>query len=95
MLRNPNAGKIMENLKWFKDNEIPFHAQIVLCPDYNDGAELERTLQDLLSLGEFLLSIAIVPVGITQFREQELKTVDKKVAQQTLKIASKYNKTQK
>ena len=92
MLRNPNAGKIMENLKWFKDNEIPFHAQIVLCPDYNDGAELERTLQDLLSLGEFLLSVAIVPVGITQFREQELKTVDKKVAQETLKIASKYEK---
>ena len=47
MLRNPNAGKIMENLKWFKDNEIPFHAQIVLCPGYNDGVELDRTLKDL------------------------------------------------
>ena len=42
MLRNPNAGKIMDNLKWFRKNKIPFHAQIVLCPGYNDGAELEE-----------------------------------------------------
>ena len=79
MLRNPNAGKIMENLKWFKENEIPFHTQIVLCPGYNDGVELDRTLKDLTSLGSALLSVAIVPVGVTQFRANELKTVDKKV----------------
>ena len=92
MLRNPNAGKIMDNLRWFKDNEIPFHTQIVLCPDYNDGIELERTLKDLNSLGECLLSVAIVPVGITQFREKELRTVDKRIAEQTIEIASKYSK---
>ena len=92
MLKNPNAGKIMENLKWFADNEIPFHVQIVLCPDYNDGKELEQTLKDLSTLGDCLLSIAIVPVGITQFRDKKLKTVDKKVAEETLKIASKYKK---
>ncbi|MBQ7764876.1 DUF512 domain-containing protein [bacterium] len=92
MLRNPNAGKIMDNLNWFKDNEIPFHAQIVLCPGYNDDAELERTLKDLSTLDDFLLSVAIVPVGITQFREQELKTVDENVAKRTIEIASKYKK---
>lgn len=92
MLRNPNAGKIMENLNWFKENDIPFHAQIVLCPDYNDGDELERTLSDLSTLGESLLSVAIVPVGITQFRDKELKTVDKDVAKKTLEITSKYKK---
>ena len=92
MLKNPNAGKIMENLKWFADNEIPFHVQIVLCPDYNDGKELERTLSDLSTLGECLLSVAIVPVGVTQFRNDELKTVDKTVAEETLKTASKYKK---
>ena len=92
MLRNPNAGKIMENLKWFAENEIPFHVQIVLCPGYNDGKELERTLSDLSTLGDCLLSVAIVPVGVTQFRSDELKTVDKKVAEETLKIASKYKK---
>ena len=92
MLRNPNAAMIMENLRWFKDNEIPFHAQIVLCPGYNDGAELERTLKDLETLGEALLSVAIVPVGVTQFRDTELKTVDKRVAEETINISSKYDK---
>lgn len=92
MLRNPNAGKIMDNLNWFKENEIPFHAQIVLCPGYNDGKELERTLKDLSSLGEYLLSIAIVPVGVTQFREKELAIVDKEIAIETLKISKKYPK---
>ena len=92
MLRNPNGGKIMEHLRWFAENEIPFHAQIVLCPGYNDGIELERTLKDLSTLGDSLLSVAIVPVGVTQFRDDELKTVDKTVAEETIKIASKYNK---
>ena len=92
MLRNPNAGKIMENLEWFKSQGIPFHAQIVLCPGYNDGKELERTLDDLSTLGEALLSIAIVPVGVTQFRTSELKIVDKNIAKQTIEIASKYPK---
>ncbi len=93
MLKNPNAAKIMENLTWFKEHEIPFHAQIVLCPGYNDGAELERTLKDLDTMGEFLLSVAIVPVGVTKFREKKLKTVTKKIASETISIASKYKRT--
>lgn len=92
MLRNPNAAKIMDNLYWFKKHDIPFHAQIVLCPDYNDGEELDRTLRDLSSLGDSLLSIAIVPVGTTQFRDFKLKTVDKEIANKTLEIANKYTK---
>lgn len=92
MLRNPNAGKIMENLKWFRKNKIPFHAQIVLCPGWNDGAELERTLADLAMLKNTVLSVAIVPVGVTQFRTEKLVQVDAKVAEETIKIASKYKK---
>ena len=93
MLKNPNASKIMENLNWFKENDIPFHAQIVLCPNYNDGKELDRTLSDLSSLGDNLLSIAIVPVGITQFRnDNNLIKVDEKVAKETIEISNKYEK---
>ena len=92
MLKNPNAGKALENLKWFRKNKIPFHAQIVLCPGYNDGAELDRTLSDLAELKNTVLSVAIVPVGITQFRKEGLKQVDKKCAQETIKIASKYKR---
>lgn len=92
MLKNPNAGKALQNLQWFRKHRIPFHAQIVLCPGYNDGAELERTLSDLAELKNTVLSVAIVPVGITQFRTEGLKQVDKKCAEQTLKIASKYKR---
>lgn len=93
MLKNPNASKIMENLNWFKENDIPFHAQIVLCPNYNDGNELDRTLSDLSSLGNSLLSIAIVPVGITQFRDDNnLTKVDKRVAIETIEISNRYEK---
>lgn len=92
MLRNPNAGKALENLKWFRRNKIPFHAQIVLCPGINDGKELERTLSDLAELKNTVLSVAIVPVGITQFREEKLKQVDKKCAEQVLDIASKFKR---
>ena len=92
MLRNPNSGKALENLKWFRKNKIPFHAQIVLCPGYNDGAELERTLSDLAELKNTVLSVAIVPVGITQFRTEGLRQVDKQCAIETLDIASKYKR---
>ena len=92
MLRNPNAGKALEKLKWFRKNKIPFHAQIVLCPGWNDGKELERTLSDLAELKNTVLSVAIVPVGITQFREDELKQVDKKCAIETIEIASKFKR---
>lgn len=92
MLNNPNAGKALENLKWFRKNKIPFHAQIVLCPNYNDGKELDRTLSDLAELKNTVLSTAIVPVGITQFRDKKLKQVDKKCALETLEISSKYKR---
>lgn len=93
MLRNPNAGKSLEILNWFRKNKIPFHAQIVLCPGINDGAELERTLSDLAKLKNTVLSTAIVPVGITQFRpDGELRRVDKSCAVETIKIASKFKR---
>ncbi len=92
MLRNPNAGKALENLNWLRKNKIPFHAQIVLCPGINDGKELERTLTDLAQLKNTVLSTAIVPVGITQFREEKLKRVDSKCAKETIEIASKFKR---
>ena len=92
MLQNPNAGKALENLEWFRKNKIPFHAQIVLCPGINDGAELERTLNDLAKLKNTVLSTAIVPVGITRFRKDGLKQVDKKCAEETIAIASRYKR---
>ena len=92
MLRNPKAGSALEILKRFRKSKIPFHAQIVLCPGFNDGEELERTLSDLEKLKNTVLSVAIVPVGVTKFRENFIKQVDKECAEKTIEIASKFKK---
>ncbi|RQD75759.1 MAG: molybdenum cofactor biosynthesis protein MoaA, partial [Halanaerobium sp. MSAO_Bac5] len=77
MMKNKRAAEINQLLKLLKENGIEFHTQIVLCPDYNDGQELDRTLKDLLELYPALLSIGVVPVGITKHREglAELRTL--------------------
>jgi len=63
----------------------------VLCPKYNDGEELKRTLSDLKKLKN-VLSIAIVPVGITKFRQSnQLYPVTKKIAQETIEIVEEFN----
>ncbi|MBF4691627.1 DUF512 domain-containing protein [Fusibacter ferrireducens] len=69
MLGNRFAGNIMERLEKLTSNGIVVNAQIVLCPGYNDGDELSRTLDDLITLGSNLQSVAIVPIGLTKHRE--------------------------
>ncbi len=69
IMRNPNAGRILEQLRRLCSAGIRFHLQVVLCPGVNDGAVLERTLADAASLLPQARSLAIVPVGLTRFRE--------------------------
>lgn len=92
MLRNKNAANLMRELDFLKENDIPIHTQVVLCPDYNDGKELERTLNDLWKYKDILGSIAIVPVGITKFRKEKLTQVTKEKAIETIDIVDKFNK---
>lgn len=92
MLRNKNAANLMRELDFLKENDIPINTQIVLCPNYNDGRELERTLNDLWKYKTILNSIAIVPVGITKFRKEKIERVSKEIAQQTIDIVEKFNK---
>ena len=69
MLSHVHADRIMEHLKRFADNGMSFHCQVVLCPGINDGSELDRTLHDLASLAPHALTVALVPVGLTRYRE--------------------------
>jgi len=75
LLKNPRAGKILEQLQWFQDHHLQIHAQVVVCPEINDGIHLERTLRDLAKFHQgdlpTVLSAAVVPVGLTRFRPQE------------------------
>ena len=75
MLKNKNAGKIMTILKRFKEAGLKVNCQIVLIKNVNDGIELERTLNDLSSLYPSVSSVAVVPVGLTKYRE-DLPKID-------------------
>lgn len=90
LLKNPRAGLIMEQLRWFEDQRLQAHCQVVVCPGINDGSHLEKTLRDLASLhrGELpaVASIAVVPVGLTRFRpaQDELVPVTTAMANQVI-----------
>ena len=67
LLNNPRVPDIIAQLTRLAAGGIQFHAQMVIVPGLNDGAVLEQSLTDLWSLGDAVLSVAIVPVGLTQF----------------------------
>jgi len=67
LLKNERAGLIMDQLRYLLDNGLEVHTQIVLCPEWNEGAHLDRTLSDLWELGEGIRSLSVVPVGLTKY----------------------------
>src|SRR4029078_7066549 len=67
LLNNPRVPNIMEQLTRLAEGGIQFHGQMVIVPGLNDGAVLEQSCADLWSLGDAMISVAVVPVGLTQF----------------------------
>lgn len=90
MLRNPNAGKVMDIMRRFADAGIVMNAQIVLCPGINDGDYLKRSITDLSELYPAIRSVSVVPVGISRYRESlyELKSFDKESSAQVIKLVT-------
>ena len=86
MINNRFAGKLLDIMKRLAEAGIEMNAQIVLCPGYNDKEELDRTLNDLANLHPYVNSAAIVPVGITRYRENlaKLEIFDEKSAGETI-----------
>jgi putative radical SAM enzyme (TIGR03279 family) len=72
LLRNPLAPDIMEQLRLFASHGIQFHTQVVMSPGVNDGAILEKTLDDLYRFGPAILNVSVVPVGLTEFSKHHL-----------------------
>ncbi len=69
MMGNRFAGQALEHLQRFADAGLALNCQLVLCPGWNDGEQLERSLCDLEKLLPSLSSVAAVPVGLTKYRE--------------------------
>lgn len=90
LLKNPRAGQILQQIKWFQKRRLQIHAQVVVCPGINDSIHLEQTLRDLASFhtGEVptVASVAVVPVGLTRFRPEkdELTPVTREKAREVI-----------
>ena len=69
MLRNRFAGDALKKMKRLKDAGIAMNGQIVLCKGWNDGEELDRTIRDLTAYLPEMLSVSVVPVGLSRFRD--------------------------
>ena len=69
LLGNPRAGEALALMRRFADAGITMNCQIVCCPGLNDGAALQRTMEDLRGLWPAVQSVSVVPVGLTCHRE--------------------------
>ena len=90
MLGNKNAAKSLDYIRAFCKAGIVMNGQIVVCPGWNDGDRLRRTLRDLTEM-EFS-SCSLVPVGITKYRKglAKLRPVDAACAAEILDIAEEF-----
>lgn len=76
LMRCPAPGEILPLLRRLAEGGITLHGQVVLCPGYNDGDVLARTLRDLEGLGPALASLAVVPVGLNRYHRGGLQPLD-------------------
>jgi putative radical SAM enzyme (TIGR03279 family) len=79
VLGNSNIPEIMPLIQRLAEGKIEMHTQIVLCPGINDGEYLEQSIRDLSALYPHVKSLALVPVGLTRFRDKlpKIMTVSK------------------
>lgn len=92
MMGHRTVDRQAEKLRFFADNDIEMHAQIVLVPGYNDGGQLVKTILDLYRLHEQLFSVSIVPVGLTEHRKKlsELRPVSADEARQLTRQVARW-----
>ena len=69
MLSNRFAGDALKKVRKLYENHIEMNSQIVLCKGINDGAELERSMEELSQMYPYMRSLSVVPVGLTKYRE--------------------------
>ena len=91
LLQNKRAREILNQIEWFEQNSLQIHAQIVVCPEINDGSILKKSILELSKFHnpkkKTVLSVAIVPVGLTRFRPENdgLLAVSKEYAKNIIK----------
>lgn len=93
MLGRKKSIPIIDELKWLASLDIPVHTQIVLCPEMNDGKHLLKTITELYELKDLpVLSVAIVPVGLTKFHRRGLRRFEMDEAFEVVNMVENWEK---
>jgi putative radical SAM enzyme (TIGR03279 family) len=94
MLGNPKIPKLVPLIEELAKNRIELHTQIVLCPGINNGDNLKKTVFDLAGFYPYVRSLAIVPVGLTRFRENlpRISGVSKQYSKEIINKVKKWQK---
>ena len=92
LLGNRAGAESLEIMKRFGAAGIVMNGQIVLCPGWNDGEQLPRTMEDMAAWG--FASCSVVPVGLTKYREglAKLRPVDRETARAVIDQVDAYGK---
>ncbi|MCR4616870.1 MAG: DUF512 domain-containing protein [Lachnospiraceae bacterium] len=94
MLKNRFAGEALKKVERFYEAGITMNGQIVLCPGWNDGEELDFSIRELMKYLPVLESVSVVPVGLTKYRDglEKLTTFDAKGCGEVIDTIEKYQK---
>ena len=94
MLHNRFAGQALSYIDRLYEAKVPMNGQIVMCPGYNDGAELDRTIRDLSRYLPYMESVSVVPVGLSKYREGlcHLDPVTPEIAAATIDLVESWQK---
>jgi putative radical SAM enzyme (TIGR03279 family) len=95
ILANPKVPDIMPLIERFAEGRIEMHTQIVLCPGINDGEHLEKSVRDLSTFYPHVKSLALVPVGLTKFRERlpRIRRVGKTYSKQVIQLVDRWQRS--
>ena len=90
LLGNKDADRSLAYMRAFGEAGIEMNGQIVVCPGWNDGEHLKRTIEDLIAFG--FHSCSVVPVGLTQYRKglAQIRPVDKDLAGEIIDTVDAY-----
>lgn len=95
LFQNERLDPVLPRLRQLVENGITVHAQTVVCPGINDGEHLKKTILDLAELAPGVESLAVVPVGLTRYRERlpKLRSFTPRESVEVLAMISDCQKT--
>ncbi len=94
IMSNSKIPDIMPLIEKLAKGKIEMHTQIVLCPGINDGEYLEKSVKDLSTFYPYVKSLALVPVGLTKFRNKlpRIQLVDKAYSRKAIQLVDEWQK---